>query len=585
MMFSILFFLSSLLGYVHVFIYYGKQSRYIAWIQSYSLYIVLLFICSLLNKLEIGMTCVYIVGLILSADFYFKLIKKMYSQEILKYTWVDLVFLVWFLTYVFLLSKHRLIAYDNFSHWGLIVKFLYTQGHLPNATNEIIRYNSYPPGTALFINYFIHHIGYSEGNFLVAQFSLISAAFYSLFSITRKFPWFALMINFSLWGLWTLPKGSIGVSTLLVDLVMPLMSLSALIALYENRKSSVKRILSVVLICSGLVLIKNSGVFFVLVPLLTLISFINGTKNKCQTTFYSFILSFLPLILWQKHIKNTFGHVKVAKHSMTLSHYIDVLKEKDWNIIRLISLNFLKETFNLHSGLTYIIMSVFLLYLFIRIKYSQEIKLKKAMGKLIVILISYYSMLLLMYFFSMPTDEALVLASYHRYALSVIVLIYGMIGQYLIKWKEETSLFKKAKLKELFFIIATCILIVVSIPKEMYRLSHPTKEYSLDMPNILPKLTQESFNLNQKKYLLAHSQKAKINNNYGNYYGSYYLFTQNVVTKNTFTKDLNDLDKELKKYDYIVILDAGTPLINQIKMLYHVELTPGIYPLDTLQLK
>src|SRR5699024_10936567 len=57
---------------------------------------------------------------------------------------------IWLFAYCLIvgniLFQTQLEHYDNFSHWALIVKYLFTEGHLPLVEDTIISYPSYPMG-------------------------------------------------------------------------------------------------------------------------------------------------------------------------------------------------------------------------------------------------------------------------------------------------------------------------------------------------------------------------------------------------------------------------------------------------------
>ena len=73
--------------------------------------------------------------------------------------------------------------YDNFSHWALIVKSMSLTNSFPSFKTDVIMFTSYPPGSAVFIYYFIKLVGVTESNAIFAQILLILA------SITTIFNW------------------------------------------------------------------------------------------------------------------------------------------------------------------------------------------------------------------------------------------------------------------------------------------------------------------------------------------------------------------------------------------------------------
>ena len=82
------------------------------------------------------------------------------------------------------LKDQRFIHYDNFSHWGVIVKSFIMNKAVFNANESIITFNCYPPGSALFIFYFSNLVGVSESLALYSQIIVILSALLPLFSFS-----------------------------------------------------------------------------------------------------------------------------------------------------------------------------------------------------------------------------------------------------------------------------------------------------------------------------------------------------------------------------------------------------------------
>ena len=79
----------------------------------------------------------------------------------------------------------KLLHYDNFSHWALIVKYLLCADRLPGADTALIPFRDYPPGSSLFIYYVCRFAGHSQGIMILAQNSMIFACFYAVFGLVK----------------------------------------------------------------------------------------------------------------------------------------------------------------------------------------------------------------------------------------------------------------------------------------------------------------------------------------------------------------------------------------------------------------
>lgn len=68
-------------------------------------------------------------------------------------SFLPLLYLILFsLIFFFFLFEKKLLEYDNFSHWGLIVKILFQKNRFPNFMEEnYLMFQEYPLGSATYI--------------------------------------------------------------------------------------------------------------------------------------------------------------------------------------------------------------------------------------------------------------------------------------------------------------------------------------------------------------------------------------------------------------------------------------------------
>lgn len=151
-----------------------------------SIITVILFLGGILNILPLSTMMLFIIGIIL----FFKEIvisyqlKKM-KEKVKKYlTPGIIIFAIFNIIYFFILFNQKLLHYDNFSHWAVIVKSMLMNDSLPNFEDPILTFNSYPPGSALFIYYFNRILGVGEGLSLYAQMIMILASLLTLYSFS-----------------------------------------------------------------------------------------------------------------------------------------------------------------------------------------------------------------------------------------------------------------------------------------------------------------------------------------------------------------------------------------------------------------
>ena len=141
---------------------------------------------------------------------------------------------------------------------------------LPNFEDSIITFNSYPPGSALFIYYFSVIVGQTEGIALIAQAVAILSGILPLFSIssfnifelnnkkliTRKILLTLISILVSIYLL----NGPTTVKDLLVDTLLNVVGIELFTLIFYFDKPR-KIWLPVISLASYLTIMKNSGMF------------------------------------------------------------------------------------------------------------------------------------------------------------------------------------------------------------------------------------------------------------------------------------------------------------------------------------
>lgn len=85
-----------------------------------------------------------------------------------KRSWIVLTCYALALVYgAYLLVKVPLSHYDDFSHWGLVIREMLKDDRFPNFSNTLIEFQAYPLGSALWVYYVCRLTGGGEGRFLL----------------------------------------------------------------------------------------------------------------------------------------------------------------------------------------------------------------------------------------------------------------------------------------------------------------------------------------------------------------------------------------------------------------------------------
>ena len=564
----------SLIGYILLFIsligyftFFSKRfniKHELIPILIFSTTILLLYIGALLNVLYYSSAIILFTGIGLL--FYYLISKKLTFSDIKNiFTPSIIVFILSCIIIIVFYTNTKLISYDNFSHWGLIVKQMWMDNRLPNFSNIMINFKSYPPGSALFIYYITNIIGKTEGNMLIAQNILSLSCILTLFSFMRnkKFLCYYIVIIVLSPFMLSFPSN---MNDLLVDSLLALFALanSALIIYY---KSDLKKaaLLSIPIMSSAL-LIKNSSIIFnIFNIILLLILYVKTDKlnRKKDRSFVFIILSaltpFIFLFLWSKHVNLVYPveTLSSSKHSMNLSYYLETLSGKSSDDIRNIFSIFLERATSLSDSgnKLFLIWNIIIICFFALNNYFNKIKSWKFISYLIYVDIAYliYQIGLLgMYLFSMPTGEAMVLASYGRYNSTIITYIIGFL--IILIFKELFSKKNKIVLLKWFVTIVICVVTAYTfnISNLISRLSLKPTIHS----NIVDTFDNCIVNIKdtQNKSFIIYSPFSEKDGGYTHYLSRYKLYTNKIKVVASF-KDKKEFNDIVKDFDYLIVLE------------------------------
>ena len=144
------------------------------------------FLAGLLNLMNICVWLLFLLGLYLFAQGIYTRRADFFKA----FSGVGFLFFALFSVVLFAAMYGKEISgYDDFSHWALIVKQMLEDGRYPNFENMII-FQSYPPGAAVWIYGVCRFLGGSDGMMLTAQAARASHSLQlpgSLSSVTHAF--------------------------------------------------------------------------------------------------------------------------------------------------------------------------------------------------------------------------------------------------------------------------------------------------------------------------------------------------------------------------------------------------------------
>ena len=348
-----------------------------------------------------------------------------------------LIFLLLCLFSIFILKGQYYIQYDDFSHWGTVLKEMFYYNTFPDS-RSIITFRNYPPGTASFLYFVCKIIGYNESYALMAQAFLCAATFPALFCGCKKIfeakTFLLIFAGILTFFLMIYDDGSLHIQSLLVDALLGFVFSAVLIMMDYYKDDLEKSTVFSSIILLFLLLIKDSAKIFVVMGIVFLF-LVNQDKRKftIKEKFTEILKILLPAIvmciLWSKYVVKAYPAFSFYdnKFSFTLSSLFGSSTSEKF---KLIFPPFLKCVFNIHNAnmLALILINAFCIIYSIVIIRKQGSYLLKRVIVLNGFNVFYLFMLLLMYVCIMPKNEAVHIPAFARYyGTFIIVMIMSLL--------------------------------------------------------------------------------------------------------------------------------------------------------------
>lgn len=511
----------------------------------------------------------------------------------------QICFLTGILLFALLSLNLKLIHYDNFSHWAVAVKDLLSADHFPDAASEMITFKDYPPGCAVFLYYVCRFSGRGQGVMLLAQNSLIFACFYALFGIVEERRRF-LLYSFLGMGCAMLSylNLTIRINNLLVDFLLPLLTLASFAASCRQRETPGKMTLCTVLILGFTVLVKNTGAVFAGIGFLYYMwCLFAGSRGRKRMSRMGLLVpaaagTALPFVLWRAYLAAELAgyegkfHVGAAEAGTGASAY-------SREIIRL----FLSRSTDPgeRSVQAFLLCS---LLTAAAVLYARLVLQKRwNLGRLYLLAAGvtggYYGGLLLLYLYAMPEEEAVRLAGFDRYTCSIMVLFAGILIMGATADMEhsfavgidERGAYRayaspEAKHRYQTGVLVTVVVAVNFLYSEWNGLLSIRRAYEESLPGRVEALTGDRWYADgqedESRYLAAASdENGEVSDGEVRYVLRYFLYAPAVDV--TDGLDGEKLAEAAKRYDYLIVLDPSVIEIDpEIPGMEELK-EPGIY--------
>lgn len=502
------------------------------------------------------------------------------------------------LFFFFLLFRSQLIHYDNFSHWGIVVKQMLGTDAFPTAQSNLIDFKNYPLGISSFIYYIARFVDSSQPIMIVAQGLLIFSCFYAMFGIISEKKRF-LLYSFLGLGFATLSffNLTVRINNLLVDFLLPIYTLAIFAVAYRYRSDPKRAFITALPMIGLLTITKNTGIVFAGIGLTFLFYMVFTYAKEIRRrkliawAFLLFLFAILPYLSWTWYMNTAFSTVsnKFDLQNMPAEKTVEQIKE--------ITSLFLRSSTDLSSRPAMGILAFNLLGIgavsFNFFVTKKKWRLGKALISLNLIVFIYYIGVLGLYIFSMPLEEAVRLAGFDRYASSIVVLFVGglalaatvdiensfyyKIGQVPDEQAFRTVTNKNRYQKGVIICMAIATTVLVS---EYNGLSSILHDYENSLPYKVQAVTGDRWYENgtedERQYLLyASDQDEQVTSFYLQYIARYYLYAPHVDGISLFYED--NMNNLLSDYDYLIMVESDTNGRDLLAKNYGVVGQEGIY--------
>lgn len=482
----------------------------------------------------------------------------------------------------------KLTHYDNFSHWALVVKYLLIYGELPGAQTVLVPFRDYPPGASLWVYYCCRFLGQGQGIMLLAQTAATLACFGAMMGVVgerRRFLLYALLAMGG--GLLSYLNLTIRLNSLLVDFLLPLLTLASVAMTHCLRCQPVKSLVCLLLVGGFTSLVKDSGLFFAGVSLgFYLWVTIRQKRLPCRRRLALGAAggaSLLPWVAWKVYVATALAGLE-GKFSLSQQTAAQAVAPAEYPLIirRFLAAAVSLEDRAAQGILAAMVFALGAAFLAARML-GRSWGLFRALGGAGAVLALYYGGLLALYLFLMPRQEAVRLAGFERYACSGAVLFGGLLLLWAVVRLEGSfpvsidqagpeRAFSSPGAKRVY---QRCVLVAMVVAlnflySEWNGLAALRRDYGDTLPGQVEALAGDRWpeeGEDPHRYLVAASDRGGQVSDWGVWYVCrYFLFSSQVEVTTRLT------GAQAAKADYVLVLDPEA-LAPGLKCP-----APGLYP-------
>ncbi len=443
-------------------------------IISLSAVIIILYVFSIFGLLNFGVY--FVLGLGLAAYPITLILNrknlKAFFKELLEPGFV--VFIFFAIMLYFICKPIVTGAWDEYSHWALVVRNMLFTGALPKPEGAVL-YITYPPASTLFQYAFMKIAGGPEGMMYYAQAILIAASVSALLKGTSLKKTLVLVMAFVLPVLVIIKFSVHNIFNIFPDSLMAIMAAAAFVIYYKSERKLID-IYKILPILFALCLVRPNAVqFAVFVMLMILVVNISNksVKKNISHLLLPIVTAIVSLGSWQIHLTSIGAQtlrISVSLFPIDTSRLITIL-DKFKSAIFFQKLGTVYQPFYLASStFAFVFMAVIAAFLVHILLKNNKLRRKQVLAinlGFFVCFIVYCLTLIFGYQFLFTKGEGESLASFTRFMGTFFIFWIPSVFYVIIDLSRDEKLFGK-KNKNLLTALGMAMVIAIAA------LTHPS---------------------------------------------------------------------------------------------------------------
>lgn len=545
--------------------------------------IVILYLFGLFNLLSAGVYLIEIVsiGILIYECIYFYKNKNKVLPTILNKE--NIIFTLMFIGLSVIHSGRMISTWDEFSHWGDVVKAMFTINDFSTSSKSMSQFQSYPPAMSLF-QYFFMKIGnnYIESNLYIAYQLFFVSLIMPFISKSKKV--FDSIIILIAMLLVPIIVNSSFYTTIYIDSILGLLFGYLLSTIMLNSYDK-HQVLTISLSLFTLVLLKDVGMFLAIIALMMIIvdlifvkkkitfknNFFRKNKKYIVIIVTGIVAVLLAKLSWNLDIKINDAYVSFG-NKITVKEILNFLTFNNLGYRGVVISNFLKNLYtqnivtsvvNLNT-ITMSLITAIILILVLSKQKNNSYYTGCIFGGLIIYIIG----LAFIYCFKFSEYEAIRLASYSRYiAIYLSAILFVIIALVTYHYKPSLVLL----LVMLLFIPYGSLYTLINSINESKTIREPYESAVKELSNIIDEndkvyiISQNTtgFDYWVLKYSLRPNEINKPNTwSIGEKYGAEDIWTAEYTKEEWMELLIKD------NYDYVYIYKCDDQFIKQYSELF-----------------